>query len=64
MSATEIIEAIKKLPNEEQQKVAAFINEMKNTNVTKSETGVTDEFERVVDKIFATNNELFRKLSQ
>jgi len=65
MSATEIIEQIKQLPREEQQKVAAFIHAAEDSGVFKKpSTGVSDEFRRMADEMFATNAELFRKLAQ
>jgi len=57
MSATEVIEEFKQLPLEEQRKVAAFIQ--------KFEAGeVSEEFKRVADRVFTTNDELFRKLAK
>jgi len=57
MSAAEVIEEIKQLPPEEWRKVAAYIH--------KSETGeVSEEFKRIADEVFKTNEELFRKLAQ
>jgi mRNA-degrading endonuclease RelE of RelBE toxin-antitoxin system len=58
MSATEVIEEIKQLPPEEQRKVAAFIHEI------ESRDEVSEEFKRIADKVFTTNDELFRKLAQ
>lgn len=57
MSATEVIEEIKQLPREEQRKVAAYIRAL--------EAGeVSEEFKRVADEVFTTNDELFRKLAR
>ena len=57
MSATEVIEEFKQLPREEQRKVAAYVREL--------ETGeVSEEFKRIADEVFTTNDELFRKLAQ
>jgi hypothetical protein len=64
MSATEIIEQIKKLPSEEQQKLAAYFDEVKREASGKSASGVSAEFERIADKVFQDNAELFRKLAQ
>ena len=58
MSATEVIEEFKQLPLEEQRKVAAYIQDV----VSAGE--VSDEFKRMADEVFKTNDELFRKLSQ
>jgi len=64
MSATEIIEEIKKLPPEEQQKIAAYLDEFSKQNTGKANTGVSESFKQVADKVFTTNAELFRKLAQ
>jgi hypothetical protein len=57
MSATEVIEEIKQLPPEERRKVVAYIHQL--------ETGeVSEEFKRIADEVFKTNDELFRKLAQ
>ena len=58
MSATEVIEEIKQLPREEQRKVAAYIHELEATGE------VSNEFKRIADEVFKTNDELFRKLAQ
>ena len=65
MSATEVIEQIKQLPREEQQKVVAFIHAAEDTGkLQKPSAGVSDEFKRLADEVFTTNAELFRKLAQ
>ena len=58
MSATEVIEEIKQLTREEQRKVADFIRQL------ESPGEVSDGFKRIADEVFATNDELFRKLAQ
>ena len=58
MSATEVIEEIKQLSPEELQKVAAFIHQI------ESGGEVSEEFKRIADDVFTTNDELFRKLAQ
>jgi hypothetical protein len=57
MSATEVIEEIKQLPPEERRKVAAYIRESESASVS-------NEFKRIADDVFKTNDELFRKLAQ
>jgi hypothetical protein len=65
MSATEIIEQIKKLPREEQQIVVAFIHDAEDVGMLqKPGPKVTGEFQRAADEVFTTNAELFRKLAQ
>ena len=65
MSATEVIEQIKKLPQEEQQKVASFIHAAEESGVLqKPSSKVSEEFKRMADEMFTTNAELFRKLAQ
>ena len=58
MSANEVIEQIRQLPREEQQKVVAYVHELETTK------GVSDEFKRMADEVFTTNAELFHKLAQ
>jgi hypothetical protein len=58
MSATEVIEEIKQLPPEERRKVAAYIYKMETSGE------VSEEFKRIADEVFKTNDELFRKLAQ
>ena len=58
MSATEVIEEFKQLPREEQRKVAAYIHEAENNGE------VSEEFKRIADEVFKTNDELFRKLAR
>jgi hypothetical protein len=58
MSAAEVIEEFKQLPHEEQRKVAAFIPELESVGE------VSDEFKRIADEVFTTNDALFRKLAQ
>jgi hypothetical protein len=58
MSATEVIEEIKQLPREEQRKVADFLRHL------EAPGGVSEEFKRIADEVFTTNDELFRKLAQ
>jgi len=57
MSATEVIEEIKQLSPEEQRKVAAYIHQLESGEVS-------EEFKRIADEVFTTNDELFRKLAQ
>lgn len=65
MSATEVIEQIKKLSREEQRKVARFIHAAENAgNFEETKAGVSEEFKRAADEMFTTNAELFRKLAQ
>ena len=64
MSAVEVIEQIKRLPREEQQKVAAFLDEIAKPQAAPiTKTPVSGEFKRVADEVFTTNAELFRKLA-
>lgn len=59
MSAAEVIEEIKKLSPEEREAVAAFVRDFE-----RQIGGVSEEFKRAADQVFATNAELFRKLAQ
>jgi hypothetical protein len=58
MSATQVIEEIKQLPPEEQRKVAAYVRGL------ETEGEVSEEFKRIANEVFTTNDELFRKLAQ
>jgi len=58
VSANEVIDQIRQLPREEQQKVVAYIHELETTQ------SVSEEFKRIADEVFTTNDELFRKLAQ
>ena len=65
MSATEIIEQIKKLPSEEQQKVALFIHNAEEVGtIPKQSQKIAEDFKRLADEVFTTNAELFHKLAQ
>ena len=65
MSATEVIEQIKKLPQEEQLKVAAFIHAAEEAGaLQRPGPKITEEFRRMANEMFTTNAELFRKLAQ
>ena len=64
MSATEIIAEIKKLPREEQQKIARYLAEIKLGTGKRPGAGVSEEFKRTADEVFTTNAELFKKLAQ
>lgn len=66
MSATEIIEEIKKLPREEQEKVVSFVDAAKAAGALARppEGEVSDEFRRIAEEVFATNTELFQRLAR
>ncbi|HEX3800687.1 MAG TPA: hypothetical protein VH413_18480 [Verrucomicrobiae bacterium] len=64
MSGTEIIEEIRKLSSEERKQVVAYVNEIQKSDALDSDEDITPEFKRVVDEVFTTNAELFRKLAQ
>jgi hypothetical protein len=65
MSAIEVIEKIKLLPREEQEQVVSFVRTLEQQNTPgKSSTKVSEEFKRIADEVFTTNDELFRKLAQ
>jgi len=65
MSATEVIEQIKRLPCDEQQKVVAYIHAAEDAGtIQKPNPKVTEDFKRSADEMFTTNAELFRKLAQ
>jgi len=60
----EIIEAFKKLPKEEQDKVIAhFFGAKSLTGSELVSEEVSDEFKRIASEVFDRNDELFRKLA-
>lgn len=60
-----MIEQIKKLPSEEQLKVAAFIHAAENAGaLEKPDPEITQEFKQAADAMFAKNAGLFRKLAK
>ncbi|MBE0541260.1 MAG: hypothetical protein IH623_07740 [Verrucomicrobia bacterium] len=65
MSAVDVIEQIKKLPREEQAKVAEFVHEAEiSGELQLPDRRVSSEFKRVADEVFTNNADLFRKLAQ
>jgi hypothetical protein len=65
MSAVEVIEEIRRLPREEQQKVSAYLRAAEPSSaLPAAHDGVSEEFKRLADEVFTTNAELFRKLAQ
>ena len=65
MSAVEVIEQIKRLPREEQKQVAYFIHALEQQDgAGRSADEVSEEFKRIADEVFTTNDKLFRKLAQ
>jgi Mrp family chromosome partitioning ATPase len=65
MSAIEVIETIKLLPRQEQAQVVSFIHTLEQQFTPNPATAkVSDEFKRLADEVFTTNDELFRKLAQ
>lgn len=67
MSATEIIEQIKNLPREEQERVFAFMKSLEDTKALHDEPGVrymdAQKAKAVSAEIFVAHAELFRKLA-
>jgi hypothetical protein len=62
MSATEVIELIKKLPPEELAEVREFV---RRTETPEDPRYATDaEFGAVADKVFVDNRDLLRRLAQ
>ena len=65
MSAIEVIETIKHLSREDQERVVSFVHTLEQQNISgKSTAKVSEEFKRIADEVFTTNAELFRKLAQ
>jgi hypothetical protein len=61
MSATEVIEEIKRLPLQEREKVLNFL-QSEEAHATAEK--VSPEFKAIADEVFTKNAELFRKLAQ
>ena len=66
MSAAEVIEMIKRLPPEERAEVIAFtLGESAATPLVDAPEYLPQaEAERVAERVFAENHELFRRLAQ
>ena len=65
MSAAEIIEQIKRLPAEDQQKIRQFINSGGAQPAAKSVEFIPrTDFESAANEIFKKYDMLFRKLAQ
>jgi hypothetical protein len=64
MSAIEVIEQFKKLPQEEQAKVKEFVNGGSASSSQNPQREVDEEFKKIADHVFTKNAELFRKLAQ
>lgn len=67
MNATEVIEEIKRLPQEERAKVIAFVASQQSESAegrprVRHADAVT--FEKAAEKVFREHDELFRRLAQ
>jgi len=64
MTAKEIIEMFCQLPREEQDKVIAyFLGAETMPGFSPASPNVTAAFRAISSEVFATNNELFKKLA-
>ena len=64
MSAVEVIEQFKNLPQDEQAKVKEFFNGSPESSSQSPKREVDEEFKKIADHVFTKNAELFRKLAQ
>ena len=64
VNANEIIDQIKLLSQEEQQKVIVFIRTLKRTAPTGTVLKISENFKQVADEVFETNARLFKKLAK
>jgi hypothetical protein len=64
MSATEVIEEIKRLPREGQSVVKQFVERMDATADTAVKYLSDDEVDLASEKIFDRHSNLFKKLAQ
>jgi hypothetical protein len=63
MSAAQIIEEIRALPADEQEKVYQFLH-VQTRRALARENDIDDKFKQRADEIFTKNAELFRKLAE
>jgi len=61
MNAVEIIEEIKRLPDEEQEKVIAFARQRQVGQIRYADDAT---FEAAADKVFKSHSDLLHKLAQ
>jgi hypothetical protein len=64
MSATEVIEMIKKLSPEEQAEVREFVRSCDTHSASAPRYASDTELEAVCDKVFEDNRDLLRRLAQ
>lgn len=67
MSAADVIEEIKKLPREEQERVRQFLLKAQaeaGGDGAQAEHASDGDFEKAADKVFTEHDSLFRRLAQ
>ena len=66
MSAAEIIEQIKALPQSDFQEVVKFIDEARKVSVSETEPsgGVRPGFREIAKQVFDRHDDLFRELAK
>jgi hypothetical protein len=66
MSAIEVIEQIKRLPGDEQQKVVEWVRQpgASDSAIHGRQTVVSEDFKRLAGEVFSGHADLFRKLAQ
>ena len=64
MSASEIIEQIKALPAEEQERVLIFAESLRNRAVQSGTDPAREPIEAIAERIFDRYDPLFRKLAE
>lgn len=65
MSATEIINEIRRLPEQEQDEVFSFVEtENRKRAAGQARHAADADFEKAADKVFRENDNLFRRLAK
>jgi transcriptional regulator with AAA-type ATPase domain len=67
MSAIEVINEVRELPLEEQERVLSFLQDkLRSQKLAEGEVkyAVDADFEKAADKVFRENDNLFRRLAQ
>jgi len=64
MSAAEIIEQLKALPEGEREEVIQFVRNWTPANASDAKLSREERFRRAADKVFAEHHDLLNRLAQ
>ena len=64
MTAAQVIEEIKQLPREEQERVFAFVSGSRREGASGVRRATDEQFEKAVDEVFKTHAGLLKRLAQ